>query len=464
MPVTFGGINTGLPPNLVEQLIEAERIPIKNVETRKSKTKSRLDLVNELDTKLRDISGSLKELAGTGGFTDIKLTSGDPNVIAGTVDPDASVNGSWNVEVLEMAQKAAAVTNGFPDKDRTEMGVGYFSFQTAEGTKEVYINGENSTLEKAAKALNSAGIGVQASVITDKRDPDNPFRLMIAGAGVGGDNQISYPRLYFLDGDQDLYFDEEREAKNGRVKIDGIEFEIPDNQIKDLIPGVTLDIRQASPGKSINVGVKEDREVVSGKIKSFVDASNAVLGFIQKQNQLNESSDTSSTLGGDNLLRTVESNLRRLFQDSQVGIGGNIRSLSQIGIAFNRNGLLEYSQDKFNSILAKQTEDVRNFFAGDGFATGFIPSVKRVIGNMTDGAFGSIGQRKQALQGRIKDADQRIENMEKNLQRKEQSLRRQFSNLEQTMSRIKAQGNYIQQRLGGANGSDGLNLGGGKLG
>lgn len=464
MPVTFGGINTGLPPNLVDQLIEAERIPIKNVETRKSKTKSRLDLVNELDTKLRDISGSLKELAGTGGFTDIKLTSGDPNVIAGTVDPEASVNGSWNVEVIEMAQKAAAVTNGFPDKDRTEIGVGYFSFETPDGTKEVYINGENSTLEKAAKALNTAGIGVQASVITDKRDPDNPYKLMIAGSAVGGDNQISYPRLYFLDGDQDIFFDEQREAKNGKVKIDGIEFEIPDNQIKDLIPGVTLDIRQASPGRSINVGVKEDREVVSGKIKSFVDASNAVLGFIQKQNQLNENSDTSATLGGDNLLRTVESNLRRLFQDTQVGIQGNIKSLSQIGIAFNRNGMLEYSEDKFNSILAKNTEDVRMFFAGDGFATGFIPAVRRVVGNMTDGAFGSIGQRKQALTGRIKEADQRIENMEKNLQRKEQSLRRQFANLEQTMSRIKTQGAYIQQRLGGGGGPDGLNLGGGKLG
>ncbi|MEQ1876361.1 MAG: flagellar filament capping protein FliD, partial [Bdellovibrionia bacterium] len=394
MPVTFGGINTGLPPNLVDQLVEAEKIPIKNVEQRKAKTKARLDLVNELDTKLRDISGTLKELTGTGGFTDIKLTSGDPNVIAGTVDPEASTNGSWNVEVIEMAQKAAAVTNGFPDKDRTEMGVGYFSFETSEGTKEVYINGDNSTLEKAAKAINSAGIGLQASVITDKRDPDNPFKLMIAGAGVGGDNQISYPRLYFLDGDQDIYFDDQREAKNGRVKIDGIEFEIPDNQIKDLIPGVTLDIRQASPGKSINVGVKEDREVVSGKIKGFVDASNAVLGFIQKQNQMNESTDTSATLGGDNLLRSVESAMRRLLQDQQPGTGSNIKSLSQLSIAFNRNGLLDFNQEKFNAVLAKQTEDVRLFFGGDGFATGFIPAVKRVIGGMTDGAFGSIGQRK----------------------------------------------------------------------
>ncbi|HEX4926136.1 MAG TPA: flagellar filament capping protein FliD, partial [Bdellovibrionales bacterium] len=242
----------------------------------------------------------------------------------------------------------------------------------------------------------------------------------------------------------------------------GIEFEIPENQIKDLIPGVTLDLRQASPGRPINVSVKEDREVVSGKIKTFVDAANAVLGFIQKQNQLNEKTDTSSTLGGDSLLRTVETNLRRLFQDSQPGVQGNIRSLSQLGIAFTRNGLLEFKEDKFNSILAKQTDEVRQFFAGDGFATGFIPAVRRTVSTMVDGNFGSVGQRKQALTGRIRDADQRIENMEKHLQRKEQNLRRQFANLEQTMARIKSQGAYIQQRLGGGNGMDGLNFGGAK--
>ena len=33
--VTFGGINSGLPPNLVDQLIEAERAPIKNLEKKK---------------------------------------------------------------------------------------------------------------------------------------------------------------------------------------------------------------------------------------------------------------------------------------------------------------------------------------------------------------------------------------------------------------------------------------------
>src|SRR5262245_56715508 len=106
MGIALGGINTGLPPNLANQLVEVEKIPIKNVEVRKEKTKSRLDLVNQLEEKVRSIQGSLKELAGTGGFADIKLISGDPNVIAGTVDPGANVKGNWNIEVVEMPKKS----------------------------------------------------------------------------------------------------------------------------------------------------------------------------------------------------------------------------------------------------------------------------------------------------------------------------------------------------------------------
>ncbi len=150
--------------------------------------------------------------------------------------------------MIELAQKAAAITNGFPDKDKTKIGVGYFQFETPDGDKEIYINGENSTLEGVAKQINASGMGVKASVINDRSDGDEPYKLMVSGDNVGSDKAIKYPTLYFLDGDQDIYFDQEKEAKNGKVKVDGFEFEIGDNKVPDIVPGVTLDLKQANPG------------------------------------------------------------------------------------------------------------------------------------------------------------------------------------------------------------------------
>ncbi|MGE3972894.1 MAG: flagellar filament capping protein FliD [Bdellovibrionales bacterium] len=459
MAISFGGINTGLPPNLVEQLVQVERQPIKTIEAKKAKTENKLKLVTDLDTKLRGMLGTIRDLAGSGGFNDIKLLSGDASVVDGAVDPKESIKGSWSVEVIELAQKAAAISNGFPDKDKTELGVGYFKFDTLEGTKEVYLSGGNSTLEAAAKAINAAEVGMQASVIKDSRYPDAPYRLVVAGASVGGENQVSYPQLYFLDGDQDFFFEEEKSAKNGKVKVDGIEFEVTDNQIKDIIPGVTLDIKQAAPGRPINVSVKEDREVVSGKIKSFVDTANEVLSFIQGQNKLSEKSDTSSTLGGDSLLRSVEQRLRSLIQDRQYGTGGVITSLNQLGITFNRGGTLDFDQEKFTSALSKDPNDVRNFLVGDGGTVGFIPRLRNTINVLTDGAFGAVTQRKRGLENNIKQADDRIETMERQIGRREQALKRQFANLEQTMSRLKSQGSYLQSRMGGGGMGD-MNFGG----
>src|SRR5689334_15971147 len=213
MPITFGGINTGLPPNLVDQLIEAERVPLKNMEAQKGKQENKLKLVQDLESKVSALGSSLATLASTKGFKDIKLNSGDPNIVNGVVDPEKSTTGNWNIEVVELAQKSAAITNGFPDKDKTQIGSGYIRINTPDGKKDIYISGKSSTLDQVASTVNNSGLGIRATVLNDRKDPDTPYRLVISGENVGGDNRIEYPTLYFLDGDQDIYFDQEREAK-----------------------------------------------------------------------------------------------------------------------------------------------------------------------------------------------------------------------------------------------------------
>ncbi len=443
---------SGLPANIVEQIIEAEKIPINTINARKAKTENKLKLVGELETKVSGIRSSLGELASTRGFSDMKLTSGDPSIIDGVVDPTNADAGSWNVEVVSLAQKAAALTNGFPDKNRTEVGIGYFRFDTPDGSKDVYIDGSSNTLEGVAAAINANNVGVRASVIQDSEDPDRPFKLLLSGDNVGDDNRINYPTLYFLDGDQDIFFEGSREAKNGVVKVDGFEIETNENKLEGLIPGVTLDLKQAAPGRQVNVTVKEDLEVVVGKVGDFVKGMNEVLGFIQQQNSIDSNTDTSRTLGGDTLLRTVESRMRSLILNPQIGVKGPIKRLNQIGIEFNRSGTLDFNKERFNKAVASDPQAVSQLFAGDGFATGVIPSVRRTVGNLLNSAFGPISNRKRGLQQRIRRADQQIENKERQLVRKEQNLRKKFGRLEETVSRLKSQGAALGALGGGGGG------------
>ncbi|MEN0058205.1 MAG: flagellar filament capping protein FliD [Bdellovibrio sp.] len=440
--IRFTGMASGLPPNIVDQLMDAERIPVKQMETQKTKNEDKLKLVQDLETKVSDITKNLGELTSTSGFIDKKFISGDENVIAGQVDPQTAVPGDHAIEVVQLAQNPAAISNGFPDKNETQMGVGYIKFETPEGTKEVYINGSNSTLEGVVRQINASNVGLKAQILEDRKDKENPFKLLVSGLAPGDDNQVNFPKIYLLDGDQDMYFEQSRKAQNAKVKVDGFEIELPENKSTDLIPGVTLDFKSAAPGREIRLSVKENLEVISGKIKSFVDAYNAALEFIQKQNKLQSGTGKNPTLGplgGDGMLRSIENSLRRVILNPQMGVQSPIRRVGELGIEFNRNGSLNFSQDKFNKVLNEDPQKVAAFFRGDGFSTGFVASVKREIGNLLNGQFGAISNRKKGLQDRINQVNGRIETKERQLERKEDSLRRKFADLEQKMSDMQAQ-------------------------
>lgn len=249
--------------------------------------------------------------------------------------------------------------------------------------------------------------------------------------------------MYLLDGDQDLFFDQTRPAQNGRIKVDGFEFEVAENINKDILPGVTLELKQAAPGKEINISVKEDLELISGKIEDFVKSTNGVLQFIQAQNNLNEKSDTTKTLGGDSLLRSIEGRIRNLIQSPLMGIPGSINRMSQLGINFQRNGTLQFDKKKFNAELAANPKDVGAFLAGDGFRIGFVPTLKREIANFIHQSYGPITNRKKGINDKINRINKNIESKEKNIQRREETLRRQFTNLEQTMSKLQSQGSAV---------------------
>lgn len=442
--ITFSGMASGLPPNLVDQLIEAERIPVKQMEARKAKSENRLDLVNDLESRLTKMRDTLGQLASVKGFKDMVVASGDENIVSGTADPDNVKTGSWGLEVVRLPQHAAAMTNGFPDKDKAQIGTGYFRFKTPQGRKDVFIDGKNNTLEGAARAINAANVGVRASVIKDGDGP-KPYKLLLSAGGNGEKKNISYPRLYFLDGDQDIYFEGSKEAQNGLIKVDGMEIEITDTTLNDLIPGVTLELKQAAPGRQVSLTVKEDAEAVRGRISEFVESANKVLSFIQQQNALSEKSDTTSTLGGDSILRTIESRLRTLIQNPIMGVEGPITRLSQLGVQFNRNGTLDFSQDVFDKQLKQDPAAVKNFFTGDGATTGFVQRLRETVGTFLDGGFGVIANRKRGLQENIRQIDSRIESKERALANREVQLRKKFAAMEETVAKMKSQGAALGQ-------------------
>lgn len=451
MSIRLSGLASGLPPNLIDQVIEAERMPIKQMEGKKAGIEDKVKLVTDLETKINDISKNLGNVVGARGFTDRKLESSFPDIINGTLDPNVAETGEWTLEVTQLAGKPSVVTNGFPDKDQTTMGVGYIKFDTEEGEKEVYITEDNSTLEKIAATINRSGTGVRAMVVNDRSDKEDSYRLEIAGLKTGDDNQIHFPTVYMLDGNRDFQFTGTTKAQNAKYKLDGHEFEATENKISDLIPGVVLDLKKAKVGEPVTLKVTENFEVVSDKLKNFVDSYNAALAFIQNQHKLTpdkEGNPRLGPLGGDSMLRMTESRLRSIIQDPQR-TNSKFKRILELGVEFNRNGTLNLNQDKFNKIVTENPKEVMEFLRGDFVSTGFVTSMKQRLGSIVDPQSGPVTTRKKSMQDSMAQIDRRIENKERSLAKREEQLRQQFAKMEEAMAKIKSQGASAQASTAG---------------
>lgn len=442
MGLKISGLASGLPPNLVDQVIEAERAPLKKIQENKTKIEDKVKLVSEFEGKITDITKNLASLMGRRGFVDKKFTSSFPDNLTGVVDPEVAEPGDHSIEIMQLASKPSVVANGFPDKDQTLAGTGYIKFQTEDGEKEIYISKDESTLEKIAEKINLSNVGVQATVVNDVNSKDRGYKLQVAGATTGEDNNIHFPVVYLLDGEMDLQFENELKAQNAKFKLDGQEFETPENSVKDLLPGVNIDFKQAKVGQEIKMSISENYDIISDKVKGFVDAYNTALGFIQSQNKLSPDKSGKQRLGplgGESFTRMSENNLRNIIQGPQM-TNSKIKRIIELGVEFNKNGTLNFNQEKFKKVVNADPKDAVKFLRGNNVDIGFIPNLLRQVRNLTDPQAGVIGARKTAYQSRIKHMDDQLERKEKSLERREDVLRKQFSQMEESMSKIQSQG------------------------
>jgi flagellar hook-associated protein 2 len=290
MPITDTVSN--LTPELqrvYQDAMKAEKKALQPITDRKTDVTKKIELLNDVMGKVEEVKKLMPGLSTPNGFRELTFLSGDDKIVTGTVNKDVAEPGSHSFEVLQLANKATALTNLFEDKNETQVGTGYLAFTNDKGEqKEIFIDDNNSTLEGVASSINKARAGVKASVIQDTvfdeegEEPIHGFRLMLTSEKTGLGNNPEYPEFYLVDGDEELFIESENLASNSVLKYEGHKAEFPSNQVNDLIKGVTLDLKATTePGKSVTVNIEEDIPKVKTKVKDFVDKINQVFSFIQ---------------------------------------------------------------------------------------------------------------------------------------------------------------------------------------
>lgn len=434
--------------------MNAEKIPIQKMEFKKGQIQSKLSLLENLISMVSNLKGTTLSNRTARSFRELKVADYNNDIVDISVDKNIANPGSYQFEVVSLAQKSSAFTNGVEDPKETYLGVGYLGYELPNGDeKEIYIDSEHSSLNGIAKLINGdTENGMSATVVDDGKDSDSPHRLIISLEQTGDKNKATFPYFYLVDGEVDLNIDQERQGRDAVVKLDGFEIEVSENQVNDLIKGVSIDLKKAQPGVEFTIEVTEDVQKVSEKVSGIIENVNNILSFIKKQNSLDESSDTKSTLGGDLTLQTLESRLRStIFENVQTSSG--LKRLGDIGITFQRSGLIKLDSAKFQSELKKDFKGSAEVLVGqltkDGLIKGAIHRLSDLAETALSNPNGFLTTRKGGLRSKISQIDQSIANKERHIQNKERVLKEKFARLEETMSQIKAQGQGLAGLSGG---------------
>jgi flagellar hook-associated protein 2 len=438
----------------------ADRKPIQQLEDKKAVIESKVNLLNDLNSKVDSLKQSIPALGSPFAIRDLSFTSDDDKIITGSADKNSTDKGKYAIEVLQLAGSASALSNALPDKTETKLGSGYLSFTTKSGeTKEIFIDDENATLEGMAKVINTSGTGLKATVINDNSGETPAYRLMLRAEGVGTQSDVQFPEIYFSGGEEELYLESIREASNAVVRYQGFEIQSPTNELKDIIPGATINLKGTTGmGKPLTITIEQDVPKTTAKMKDIVDKVNQVLTFIQNQNKMDEKTDTSKTLGGDYGIRLAEDRIRSALQQNYIfeESSRKYRSLTDLGIQFNKQGTLTLDEKKFQTALEANFDDVVSLMVGEGDGTrGIMPALMSAVNSISSAGGGVLTNQLQNYNGQIRSLDNTIATKEKQSEARAEQLKGKLAAAQSALSSMKGQAAYFQgtSGSGGAPGS-----------
>jgi flagellar hook-associated protein 2 len=126
--------------------------------------------------------------------------------------------------------------------------------------------------------------------------------------------------------------------------------------------------------------------------------------------------------------------------------GGELSTLSQLGITLQRDGKLEVDDAKLSDLVANNPQALSDFFAGDTTANGMAGKLNTTVEQM----LGNNGVVKLAISGaenRVKSLDERFERMEVTIERTISRYRTQFGQLDAMIAQMNSMSSYLTQQF-----------------
>jgi len=397
----------------------------------------------EIETVADELGGGvrLKLTSDTAGTAGAMALSGLPGFTFGV----SGLGGGGDELSQDPSEGGQAAEGGYTSADAA-IAEGTLALTVGSGTvRQITIDSSNNTLAGLRDAINSAKVGVTATLTTIGT---NDVRLMLTSDTMGSAGKITLSGLsgFSFDpttGTGDLSqasADGGQAAQGSKIKLNGIEYSGNSNTITDALDGVTLNLSKVTTSATTLTVSQDKNSTLKTALTNIVKAYNDLNSTIRDLGKYDEKTKQSGPLLGNSTLRTVSSAIKNIFQSAVTGTSGNYKRLSDLGLAIQKDGSIVFDNTKLSTATSADYEAVASMVASFGTAT------KTLTGGML-GTEGSITAATDGAQRSIKDIDKRRETLSARLVQIEARYRRQFSALDSLIASMNTTSGYLTQQL-----------------
>ena len=406
--------------NIVSGLMEIERRPIQKLETKTSITRSKISALGDLKSAIYKLESAARDLAKPQTLARFSATSSNDAVLDAEVSTlDTVENHSIRVDALATTHRLASQTTYTSPND--VVGAGTYHYEVGGEGFDITLEAGKDTLTDLKNAINrsAANTGLSASIIK----VDDGYKFVLSAQKSGTSNAIS----------ADGGWDEISAAGDATIFIDGMEIHPSSNTLKDVIPGITLELK--STGET-ELSTSADIDTMAASMEAFAKAYNDLRDTMEKL-------DTGK-LKGEGISLSVESAIRNRFFGEYESSEGQMSSVFEFGFTFDKEGRLSVDRGKFEKAIDNNFFGLHNFFTADN---GFSASLQEALRDLTRSG-GIIEGRKDSYYNRIAGFDRQIERLEIRMEQLESRYLKTYSELDALLGSVSNTSTSLAQQLG----------------
>ena len=400
--------------SILNRAVAIANVPVEQLQNDDNNVLSQESQLATLGTAVSNFETSLTALGTLGSTQALSASSSDSSVVSAQAT-GATTPASYTISNITSVASAASETSltGYADGSTAAVST-TGTLTLVVGSKQYTVLSPTSgtnTLAGVADAINAAGAGVTATVLTTGTGT-TPNYLSITSNNTGAST------LQLFDGTPtsgtDLLSQQiPTQGSDAIFKLNGLSVDNPNNTIDDVIPGLTFTIADTtSANQTVTLSLASDPTQLQSALQNFVTQYNALSQAVATQ-----VGQTGGLLAGDPIVEAVQNGLRQVT--SYVTPGSSIQSLSDLGIEVDETGNMTLNTATLSALSSSQ---VTSAFAYLGSTTTGLGGMAPQFASLTDPFSGMIEEQQasyvtsdQNLQSQITTLNARIAVMQTNL-------------------------------------------------